>query len=477
VGWIRGKLRVIIATNVSPGSSLRIAKRCGNFVRPKGKQEMTVIVCSENRRRSTVKRARTDSSLRNFMKMFQSLAGATAFAAILVGGCSKSVSSSVLGDAGHPTPVHVYTVSEETAQRRVQAAGSLFALEESILSAQVEGRVSEVLADVGDTVKEGQPLILIDPQELQFEVDRQRGLVTQVRAQLGIAPNDPPPTDPQKLASVQRAAADLFDAERKYGRAKEMFKDKLISQQQLEEAASRFQSTQASYTVALQEVDRLKALLVSSEASENLAEKKLRDATIRAPFPGSIKTRDVHPGEYLRVQGPVMVLVRTDTLRARLAVPERWAGSVKDGATVDLQVAAFPGETFHGRVSRINPAVVQDSRTFEAEALLANADGRLKPGFFVEASIPSAQEEKTIFLPEAAVNYRYGVYKVFLLNGNRVSERQIRPAGQTEDQRGKRFEVAEGLKPGDRVAVAVSGDLHDGATVQEQPEGNTPALK
>jgi membrane fusion protein, multidrug efflux system len=412
------------------------------------------------------------------MKMFFCMAGTAAFAAILAGGCSKSVSSSVLGDASHPTPVRLYTVAEETAQRRVQAAGSLFALEESILSSEVEGRVSQVLADVGDMVKEGQPLIVIDPQELQYEVDRQRGLVTQVRAQLGIRANDPPPADPQKLASVQRAAADLFDAERKYGRAQEMYKGKLISQQQLDEAASRFQSTQAGYTVALQEVDRLKALLVSSEASEKLAEKKLNDATIRAPFPGSIKTRDVHPGEYLRVQGPVMVLVRTDTLRVRLAVPERWAGWVKDGATVDLQVEAFPGETFHGRVSRINPAVAQDSRTFDAEALIANPDGRLKPGFFVQASIPSQKEEKIIFLPEGAVNYRYGVYKVFLLNGNRVSEHQIRPAGQTEDERGKRFEVAEGLKPGDRVAVAISGDLHDGATVQAQPEGTTtPALK
>jgi multidrug efflux system membrane fusion protein len=426
---------------------------------------------------STFKRTRTDSSPSSFMKKFHCLAGATVFATILVGGCSKSVSSSVLGDSAHHTPVHVYTVAEETARRRVQAAGSLYALEESILSSEVEGRVSQVLADIGDTVREGQPLILIDPQELQLEVDRQRGLVTQVRAQLGIGPNEPPPSDPQKLASVQRAAADLYDAERKYGRAQEMFKDKLISQQQLDEAASRFQSTQAGYTVALQDVNRLKALLVSSEASERLAEKKLNDATIRAPFPGSIKTRDVHPGEYLRVQGPVMVLVRTDTLRARLAVPERWAGWVKDGATVDLQVEAFPGETFHGRVSRINPAVAQDSRTFDAEALIANSDGRLKPGFFVQASIPSEKEEKTIFLPEGAVNYRYGVYKVFLLNGNRVSEHQIRPAGQTEDQRGKRFEVAEGLKPGDRVAVAVSGDLHDGATVQEQAEGNVPALK
>ena len=405
---------------------------------------------------------------------------AAVFAIAVATGCSKAQPTSVLGDAAHPAPVHFYTVAEETARRRIQAVGSLYALEESTLSSEVEGRVAEVLADVGDNVKEGQPLVRLDPEELQFEVDRQRGIVRQVRAQLGIGPNDPPPNDPQKIASVQRAEADLFDADQKYTRAQEMFRDKLISQQQLDEAASRYQSTKATYTVALQEVDRLKALLVSSEASERLAEKKLNDSTIRAPFPGAIKTRDVHPGEYLRVQSPVMVLVRTDRLRARLAVPERWAGWVKDGVTIDLHVEAFPGETFHGKISRINPAVAQDSRTFEAEALLVNLDGKLKPGFFVQASIPSEKEEKTIFLPENAVNYRYGVYKVFLLNGNRVSERQIRPAGQTEDERGRRFEVAEGLKPGDRVAVAVSGELHDGAVVQEQPggnPGNIPAMK
>jgi len=408
------------------------------------------------------------------VKRFAVFAG---LVAILQAGCSKAQSSSVLGDAAHPTPVHFYTVAEETARRRIQAVGSLFALEESALSSQVDGRVADVLADVGDTVKEGQALIRLDPQELQFEVERQRGLVTQVRAQLGIGPNDPPPTDPKKIASVQRAEADLFDADHKYARAQQMYKDNLISQQQLDEAASRFQSTRATYNVALQEVDRLKALLISSEASEKLAQKKLGDATIRSPFPGAVKTRNVHPGEYVRVQSPVMVVVRTDRLRVRLAVPERWAGWVRNGALVDLHVEAFPSETFQGKISRINPAVAQDSRTFEAEALLGNLDGRLKPGFFVQASIPSEKEEKTIFLPERAVNYRYGVYKVFLLNGNRVSEKQIRPAGQTEDEHGRRFEVAEGLKPGDRVAVAISGDLHDGATVQEQSESSKPAAK
>jgi len=395
---------------------------------------------------------------------------------LLVCGCSNFRQNRA---ASVPKAVsaRVYTVAEETARRRVQAVGSLYAFEESTLSAQVEGSVSEVLADVGDAVREGQPLILLDRRELQFEVERQLGLVRQVRAQLGIGPTDSPPSDQHQFASVQKAEADRFDAQGKYNRAEALFRDDLVSQQQFDEAASRVHSAQASYDLALQEIERLKALLLSSEASEHLAEKKLADATIRAPYHGSVKSRDVHPGEYLKVQSPVMVLVRTDRLRARLAVPERWAGWVKDGAVVDLHVEAFPSELFQGSITRINPVVSQDSRTFEAEAIIENHETRLKPGFFVQASVPSEKEERTVFVPEAAVNYRYGVYKVFLLNGNRVSEHQIRPAGQSEDQHGRRFEVAEGLKAGDRVAVAASGELHDGDLIQESAVTSEPVAQ
>jgi RND family efflux transporter MFP subunit len=399
---------------------------------------------------------------------------AIAAATLFASGCTNPQANSAKAAFSKPVPVHIYSVHEETTRRPVQAVGSLFALEESTLSAQVEGRVDKVLVDVGDVVSEGQPLVFLDQRELQFEVERQQGVVKQVRAQLGIGPNDPPPATPQKMASVQRAEADLFDADRKYGRAREMFKDNLISQQQFDEAGSRDQSAQANYNLALQDVDRLKALLISSQASASLAEKKLGDSTIRAPFPGAVQARNVHPGEYLRLQSPILVLVRTDHLRARLAVPERWAGWIKDGGLVDLHVEAFPGETFQEHISRINPTVSQDSRTFEVEALLDNKTGRLKPGFFVQASMPSDKEDKAMFVPETAVNYRYGVYKVFVVAGNRVSEKQIRPAGQTEDQR---FEVAEGLKVGDRVAVPISGDLHDGDTIQDQPVGAAPAAK
>ena len=379
-------------------------------------------------------------------------------------GCGRTRPSSVRGDAANPIAVRIYPVEEETVRRQVQAVGSLYALEESTISAEVEGRIERVLADVGDSVRQGQVLVTLDPTELAYELERQRATVRQVRAQLGLGPNDPLPRDPAQVAFVQRAAADLFDAEQKYRRAEQLFSDHLIAQQQLDEASSRYKGARAARDLALQEVEQLKAQLQSSEAANKLAEKKLADTSIRAPFPGAIKERRVSPGEYLKVQSPVMVIVRTDQLRARLAVPEKWAGTVKTGATVDVRVEAYPGEVFRGRLVRINPAVAQDSRTFEVEALLLNPGGRLKPGFFIQATVPTELQEKTLLIPEQALTYRYGVYKVFVPNGPRVAERPIKPGTQEEG----RVEVLEGLRAGERVAVPAEGELRDGATVRVQ---------
>lgn len=381
----------------------------------------------------------------------------------LLAACSGSSSAKNAKGDSAPVAVKTFTVQEETVKRRVQATGSLFALEQSTISAEVEGRVENVLADVGDTVKAGQELVAISRIELQLEVDRQRAAVQQARARLGLGPSDPLPRTPDQIAFVRRASADLFDAEQKNKRADELFRNQLISQQQLDEAATRFKGARAAYEEALLQVEQLKAQLQASEAARNLAEKKLTDASIRAPFPGAIKERRVSPGEYLRVQSPVMVLVRTDQLRARLAVPEKWAGLVKNGSPVEIAVEAYPGEVFRGRVERINPTVAQETRTFEVEALLTNGDGRLKPGFFVQAALASEAQERIRVLPEEAFLYRYGVYKVFLVEGGKVKEREIK----TGAQMGGKIEILDGVKPGDVVAIAAQGELRDGATIQK----------
>ncbi len=382
----------------------------------------------------------------------------------LAAGCSRTQSANARGNAGDPVSVRVVTVEEQVVRRQVQATGSLVALEESTISAEVEGRVESILADVGDRVAAGQPLVVLLKQELQFELERQTAAVQQIRARLGLGPEAPLPQDPSQVAFVRRAAADLFDAEQKLKRAEELARDQLISREQMDGAQAAAQRARAAHEEAVQLVDQLKAQLQSSEAARKLAEKKLADATIRAPFPGAVAERRVSPGEFLRVQSPVMVLVRTDRLRARLAVPERWAGALQTGTQVGVRVEAYPGEVFQGRLERINPAVSPVTRTFEVEALLENSQGKLKPGFFVSGSMASQVEEKSTVVSGDAVVYRYGTYTVYVLTGDKISEREVKLGEQTSSQ----VEVLEGLKPGERVAVALQGELFDGATVKAQ---------
>ena len=384
----------------------------------------------------------------------------------LLPGCSSSPEAGARGDTKNPIPVRIHPVEEQLLRRPVQAVGSLYALEESTLSAEVEGRVEKILADVGDNVKEGQVLVTLSTVELKLELDRQRAIVSQVRARLGLASDDPLPRDPNKVAFVVRAAAQLFETEQRFRRAEQLQRDGLVSQEQYDEASARFKGARAAHEEALQEVEQLKAQLQGSEAARDLAAKKLEDASIRAPFPGAVKERRVSPGEYLTVQSPVAVIVRTDQMRARLAVPEKYSGSLQIGVTVEVKVEAYPNETFSGRLVRINPSVEQESRSFEAEALLPNPTGRLRPGFFVQASIPSELEEKALTIPAPTVYYRYGIYKVYVVNGAQVEEREIK-IGARQDNR---VEVIEGLRAADRVAQAVEGELFHGAQVRASNE-------
>jgi RND family efflux transporter MFP subunit len=387
---------------------------------------------------------------------------------IALTGCSKGVPSGRQVNASATVRIQSVTAREETFPRRVEAVGSLLAVDESTISSQVEGPVSQIAVDVGDVVKEGQVMVSIDPTELQYAVETQRAAVRQVRAQLGIGPDDPPPSDPSKVALVQRAAADLFDAKQKFDRAEALFQSQLISPEDRDSASARYENARASRDLAIQQVDQLVGQLQSSEAMRRLAEKKVADASIRAPFKGAVKERKVNLGEYLKVQSPVMVLVRMDQLRARLEVPEKWAGAVHTGATVDIHVGAYPNETFQGKLTRINPSVNPDSRTFDVEAMIPNPESKLKPGFFVQGSLPSDAEEKIVTIPQDAIKYVFGTYSVFVVNGGHLAERTIKLGAQNQTPQGVRVEVIEGLRAGEQIAMAPAGTtLYDGAPVHE----------
>ena len=128
---------------------------------------------------------------------------------------------------------------------------------------------------------------------------------------------------------------------------------------------------------------------------------------------------------------------------------------------------AFPNEVFHGQLVRINPTVNPDSRSFEVEAMIPNPDGKLKPGFFVQASMPSEIEEKIVTIPGDALVYTFGTYKVFVVNGGRAAERNIKPGAQSETPQGVRVSGrgAKGRRACGRGPA--TNTLYDGAPVHD----------
>jgi len=154
--------------------------------------------------------------------------------------------------------------------------------------------------------------------------------------------------------------------------------------------------------------------------------------------------------------------VDNDPLRVRLKVPEKMAGWVGGGQPVAVQVEAYPGRTFAGRISRINPSVDPQTRMFEVEALLDNNDGVLKPGFFARASITSSHVDRALVVPQDSLRYTYGVYKVYTVEKGALKETEVK-LGSRE---GAEVEVVDGIADGARVAVPLEGqELRDGAPV------------
>ena len=359
--------------------------------------------------------------------------------------------------------VHAIPVKLQELRRNVESVGSLFALEEVTVSSEVDGKVDEVLADVGDRVERGQPLVNVSTIELKLALDQQRALYQQARARLGITEESDDIKNVPDAAEVKKAAADLKEAEEAYKRSEQLLEKRLIPRQDFDQIDARVHSARAAYDLAVQSVQNLRAQLPQYKASVELAEKKLRDAVIRAPFKGQIKERVVSPGQYLKVQTPVMVIVSVDPLRVRLKIPETMAGLIQIGDRLQVTVDAYPNRTFSGKLSRINPSVDPQSRTFEVEALLENPEGLLKPGFFVKARIPSGKLDPGMVVPQDALQYSYGIYKVFLIQGDVLKEQEVKVGDLSAEQ----VEIVSGVKAGDMIAVPVKGQvLKDAARIK-----------
>lgn len=376
-------------------------------------------------------------------------------------GCNKQVADQTTAKASGPVTVRTVAAKGRDIQRIVESVGTFYPMEEAIISAEVDGRAEEVKKDLGDLVEAGEILVRINDEEQRYQVAQSEAQLRQSLERLGLKDEKQRLTDPREAPDVRRAQAELYEAEQRLKRIRSLVDQNIGAKSELDQANAREQAMRAAYDSTInqtrnlmQEVERFKAIL-------DLQRKKLRDATVKAPFRAYVKERQVTVGQYLRANTPLFVLVKTDPIRLRVEIPERMAPWIKVNQLVDISVEAFQNRKFQGKIWRISPTVDQNKRTFVAEVLVSNTAGELKPGSYARAHVPTSRTERVTVLPQRAVYYIMGANKAFVIKDGVVEAREVKMGDRFETD----VEILEGVADGETVAVTQLAKLDTGIKV------------
>lgn len=391
-------------------------------------------------------------------------AAAASFAA-----CGGSATGSAGGVSEEALPVKVVQVQPVELRREVEAVGTLAARDETVVSAEVEGRVARLVADMGDRVAAGAALVVLDSEKLRYRVDQQRAELEQTRATLGALGTDLPSAE--RTPGVMSALANRTEAEQRLARTRQLADKRLVSTEDLERAATQLETATAAHQAALASARNLLAELTARDAALKSAMRDLEDTTIRAPFEGVVAERLVSPGQFVQVQTPVMRLVRLHPLRLTAEIPERFGPAIRIGHALSVRVDAYPDQAVEGRVTRISPDVSLQSRAFTIEGEVPNADGALKPGTFARVRIITDRVDKTLAVPFSAVQTRYGRSVIFIVTNGALVASEV----QLGDRLGPRVEILQGLQPGASIVVENVEGLTDGLKVAPQTAAADPS--
>lgn len=385
------------------------------------------------------------------------------FVAALAPACTKPETAQAQSRDEASKQVAVEQVRQQTIARAVEVVGTLAAVDEVVVSSEADGLVTRVFHDLGDRVRAGDPLVELDREKAQYSLEQQRASLQQALAQYG-APDTQHLPAIEATPDVQKAKAELVQAQQSYDRAKELMNRQLVPRQTLDDADAVLQSKKAGYASSLQNARNLQANISAADAAVKLADRQLRDTFIRAPFDGYVEKRFVNVGQLVKGSGtpvPVMAVVRIDPLKVTGEIPEKMVPWISVGQDAELRVDAYPDKTIAGRMSRISPAVNSATRAFAFEALVPNTDARLKPGTFARVKVQTSKSDSVLTLPYAALQYRYGVNRAFVVSGDRLVARELKVG----ERLGERIEIVSGVDAGAEVATTDVDKLVDGMKV------------
>jgi len=315
-----------------------------------------------------------------------------------------------------PMPVDVAVAELGDIVDALSATGRIEAVQAVELRPDESGRVLELLFREGQAVAAGTPLVRLDD-------------------------------------ALLRAQAARAGAERD------------LAHQQLE----RVQRLRAENAAAPADLERAEAAARGADAALAILQVQIERSVVRAPFAGHVGQRFVSVGDYVTPSSPLLTLQTTNPQHAVIEVPERYAGDLRVGQTIEFGVAAEPGRVFTARVEFIDPVVQTESRMIVVKARAPNPDQQLKAGMFIDAKLAIASRSGAVVVPEDAVQpLRAGNVVWAVVDG--TAKRRVVTLGSRS--RGV-VEILEGVNAGEQVVVGGLERMAEGMPVAPRPPADS----
>ena len=338
------------------------------------------------------------------------------------------------GAAYQPPPEAVTTTiaAQEQWPSTLNAIGTMAAVRGVTVSADLPGIVDQVLFESGDAVREGQTLAILDTRQEQAQM---------------------------AAAEAQRVLARL-----NFNRMQELLDQRVISKAEYDSATAQSRETEAR-------VGEIRAAI----------ERK----TIRAPFSGMLGIRQVNKGQYLAGGDPLVALQSLNPIYVNFGVPQQAIGQIRVGRGVRITTESLDSLAFEGRVTAIDSVVDAATRNIQVQATLANPDGKLRPGMFVQTEMVLGASQPVIALPASAISYAPYGDSVFIVSDMKDDKgRTYRGVRQQVvklgSARGDQIAVLSGINRGDEIVTSGLFKLRNGAAVQVNNKvkpGNNAAPK
>ncbi|MBD2781089.1 RND efflux membrane fusion protein precursor [Xenorhabdus szentirmaii] len=316
-----------------------------------------------------------------------------------------------------PTKVALAKVKEVSPPRTLYGVGELEADRQVRLASETSGRVTSIEFQSGQYVEKGQLLVQIN--------------------------------DSVEQAELVRLQAQWKNADRLYQRTSKLFANKVA-------AAAELDNTLAERDMALASIRQTEALIAQK--------------AIRAPFSGVMGIRQIHIGEFLHAGNAIANLVDAKNLKLNFSLDEQASPELHIGQTVNVQVDAYPNESFPAQISAIDP-LIGKSRTVQVQARLNNLDGKLKAGMYANIQVVRPNTAQVLTVPETAVTYTAYGDTVFVAQRTEQQTEQQQPmtAKRVSVEVGQRWngmiEIKKGLTEGELVVTSGQLKLNDGAQV------------